>query len=889
MWKSVGRLFKAFSNRPTQNQWDTIFDHVPDDPASVLAYFKTNWGGLTNSEAIARLESNGPNELAKSNRLSGLILLGGNFKNPFIILLILIGVISHLTGDNSAAVMMAIMVGISVATRFIQENRSSKAVENLNSLVQVTATVVRQIESNTINSIESIGQSIGYETREIPFEHLVIGDIVRLSVGDMVPADLVLMSSKDLFISQSVLTGESLPVEKSHDGPRLSLLDTPKFAFLGTNVVSGTAIGVVVATGPSTYLGKISQAVSQKSEPMTHFDKGIRQMTWLFIRFMTICAPLVFFINGYLKHDWKDALLFSIAVAVGLTPEMLPMIVTTNLAKGAVAMSKIKVIVKRLNAIQNLGAMDILCTDKTGTLTQDKIILKSYLDIEGHPSEDVLMYAYLNSHYQTGLKNLLDRAILDHEDTDGLLKILGKIEKIDEIPFDFIRRRMSVVVHKNDGERLLTCKGAIEEVSNICSWVMKSGSQVQLTAELKSQILQYGQSLHESGYRVIAVAMKSVSPTQDQFSVRDESDLSLIGFVAFVDPPKETAASAISALQSHGVTVKILTGDNAAVAAHVCREVGLHVEGIALGQDIDHLSDAELYTLADRTTIFAKLLPLQKARIIQALRHNNHTVGFLGDGINDAPAMRDADVGISVDTASDIARESADIILLEKSLLVLEDGILKGRTVYGNVMKYLKMTASSNFGNGLSIVLSSVFLPFLPMLPTQLLAQNLLYDISQLAIPWDQMDPEFLKTPRHWDSSGLLRFIVWLGPISTIFDFITFGILWWIFGANSLSEQSLFQTGWFVEGLLSQLLVVHFIRTEKIPFFQSIASPFVIQMTLFIGTIGIAIPYSVLQMNLHFTSLPLSYFAWLSGILLGYGITVHGIKRFIIWKTGTWL
>lgn len=875
----------------------TRFDTLPAQLSEIFSEFRSSDQGLKEEDAEDLLKSYGRNEVVQIRNLSWIYLLLGNFKNPFILLLIVIGFVSYFSGDIKATTTVSIMVVVSVVMRFIQEFRSSKSAEALKSMVRVTTTVVRQCELEDEDGTPYF-QGV---TLEIPFEEIVPGDIVRLSVGDMIPADLVLLQSKDFFVSQSVLTGESLPVEKTQfvstepdpskrkKKNRLALFETPYFCFMGTNVVSGTAIGLVIETGSRTCLGKMTSSILDHRQEPTSFDKGLHKVSWVLIRLMMVMVPVIFMINGLIKGNWQEAFLFGIAVAVGLTPEMLPMIVTANLAKGAVAMSRIKVIVKRLNAIQNLGAMDVLCTDKTGTLTQDKIILKEHLDFEGEISEQALTFAYLNSYYQTGLKNLLDRAILEHIELEASLRLPKKYAKVDEIPFDFVRRRMSVVVRTKKYHQLLICKGALEEMISICETVSRGEEILPITPLLRQQILEKGQELNRNGLRVVAVAYRDIPGEREVYSTEDETQLNLVGFIAFLDPPKETASSAIAALMSHGVKVKILTGDNDIVTRRVCKEVGLPVENIALGQEIDDLSDDKLYELSERTTVFAKLSPMQKARIIKALQHKGHTVGFLGDGINDAPALKDADVGISVDTASDIAKESADIILLEKSLLVLEDGIIIGRQVYGNIMKYIKMTSSANLGNVLSIVVASVFLPFLPMLPIHILVQNLLYDFSQLSIPWDKMDEDYLRIPRQWDTRGLTRFMMVVGPISSLFDLVTFGVMWYFFKANSVGHQTLFQTGWFVEGLLSQTLIIHMIRTEKIPFIESIASPMVLQLTALIMAIGIYLPFSPFQHYLHLESLPLAYFAWLFLILISYCFLTQGLKRLYIQKFKEWL
>ena len=746
-------------------------------------------------------------------------------------------------------------------------------------MVRNTATVTRRA---------SDGHS---ERIEVPVLELVAGDIVHLSAGDMVPADLRLLSAKDLFISQAILTGESLPVEKlaptsdahasAHDNP----LDLPSVCYMGTNVVSGSATAVVVATGSRSYLGSLARTLGGL-RVQTSFDRGVNSVSWLLIRFMAVMVPIVFLINGFDKHDWLEAFLFAISVAVGLTPEMLPLIVTANLGKGALAMSKRKVVVKRLNAIQNFGAMDVLCTDKTGTLTLDRIVLERHLDLRGEESDDALEYGYLNSHFQTGLKNLMDKAVLAHRDLETSL---ARWSLVDEIPFDFQRRRMSVIVARDQREHLLICKGAVEEMLAICAFARDGDAIAPLSDERRAEIRAMTRKLNDDGLRVLIVAVRTEPARRHAYGVHDERELTAIGCLAFLDPPKDSAATAIAALNQHGIAVKVLTGDNEAVTRKIAREVGLDIAHSVQGREIESLDDAALDELVVRTTVFAKMSPLQKARVVKSLQRRGHTVGFLGDGINDAPALREADVGISVDTATDIAKESADIILLEKNLMVLEEGVLEGRITFGNIMKYIKMTASSNFGNVFSVLIASAFLPFLPMLPLQILVQNLLYDISQLSIPFDRMDEEYLAKPRKWDAGDIGRFMVRIGPVSSIFDITTFWLMWHYFGANSPAHQSLFQSGWFIEGLLSQTLIVHMIRTRRIPFLQSVAAAPVLGLTLAIIVIGMLIPFTTLGAKIGMVPLPPVYFAWLALTLVSYCVLTQLMKLIYMRRYGRWL
>jgi Mg2+-importing ATPase len=847
----------------------------------LLRSLDTRIDGLDEAAIAERLDRDGINEVGHEKPPHWSIQLLHAFRNPFIIVLLVLAVVQIFTepDDLTGPVIIAVMVGISVLLSFTQEFRSSRAAEKLKAMVRNTSTVTRRAEDGHAERIE------------VPVEELVVGDIVHLGAGDMVPADLRLLAAKDLFISQAILTGESLPVEKaapnattgpgSADGP----LDLPTICYMGTNVVSGTATAVVLATGSRTYLGSLAHTLSGE-RVQTSFDRGISSVSWLLIRFMAVMVPVVFVINGFDKHDWLEAFMFGLSVAVGLTPEMLPLIVTANLGKGAIAMSKRKVVVKRLNAIQNFGAMDVLCTDKTGTLTLDKIVLERHVDLNGDDSDDALEYGYLNSRFQTGLRNLMDKAVLTHRDLEP---IASRFHVVDEIPFDFQRRRMSVVVSDGRGEQLLVCKGAVEEMLQICSEARIGDVVEPMTSEKRAEIRAMTRELNEDGLRVLVVAIRRDPAGERAYGVADETGLTAVGCLAFLDPPKDSAATAIRALHHHGVAVKVITGDNEAVTRKICTEVGLDVTASALGRDIEQLDDDALDAMVEKTTVFAKMSPVQKARVVKALQRRGHTVGFLGDGINDAPALREADVGISVDTATDIAKESADIILLEKNLMVLEEGVLEGRVTFGNIMKYIKMTASSNFGNVFSVLVASAFLPFLPMLPLQILVQNLLYDLSQLSIPFDRMDEEYLRQPRKWDAGDIGRFMVWIGPVSSVFDITTFWLMWHYFGANDVAHQSLFQSGWFIEGLLSQTLVVHMIRTRRVPFLQSVASAPVLALTGAIMIIGMLIPYSGLGQRIGMVPLPGIYFAWLAVTLVSYCVLTQLMKTIYIRRYGRWL
>ena len=860
---------------------------APMAPDAAMAHLGTSLAGLPSAEAVARLEQYGLNEVAHEKQKSALRRLAELFATPLSILLLALALVNYETGEVRGAIVIAAMVVLSSLLSFVQEFRSSKAAARLRAMVSTTATVTRQAERDETAPFALPGVTSVLASRtEIPLTHVVPGDVVHLSAGDILPADVRVLAAKDLFVNQASLTGESLPVEKfgvAADTTGKSALELPNVAFMGTNVVSGTATALVVTTGPRTFFGSVAASVTGQ-QVMTSFDRGIRRFIWLMVRFMLVMVPLVFLINGLTKGDWLEAFLFAVAVAVGLAPEMLPMIVTINLAKGALAMSGKKVIVKRLNSIQNLGAMDVLCTDKTGTLTQDKVLLEKHVDVFGEESERVLEYAYLNSYYQTGLKNLLDVAVLEHVEVHEHLRPDAKFAKIDEVPFDFQRRRMSVVVAEHGGPHILICKGAVEEVYNVCNRAEQHGEVVALEPEHHDELQALTREFNDDGFRVIAVAYKELPPEQSTYGVADEDGLVLAGYIAFLDPPKDSAREAIRVLQEYGVAVKVLTGDNEAVTRNICRQVGLPVSRIILGSEIDGWSDDELAEQVEGASVLAKLSPAQKARVVKALHLKGHVVGFLGDGINDGPALKAADVGISVDTAVDIAKESADIILLEKNLLVLEQGVVEGRRVFGNITKYIKMGASSNFGNMFSVLGASAFLPFLPMLPVQILVNNLLYDFSQTTVATDTVDEDYLKQPRQWDIGNIGRYMLFLGPISSLFDYITFGTLIWFFGG--WTNESLFQTGWFVESLLSQTLVVHVIRTGKIPFIQSKPSLPLLVTTIGICLLGIWLPTSSLAPALGLTPLPAAYAVALLLILGGYLLLTQLAKGWIIRRFG---
>ncbi len=844
-----------------------VLEAAQKEGDELLKSLRTTANGLTQAEAEQRARSVGLNEVAQERQEGWFGRLLKILRNPLVILLAGLSAVSFATGDARAGTVMAAMVLLSVALRFVQEARADAAAAELKAMIHVTATVMRDGAA-----------------QEMPLRDLVPGDVVKLSAGDMIPGDVRVLSAKDLFVSQGSLTGESLPVEKFHEAEAQALSSPTELkntCFMGTSVQSGTATAVLVATGANTYLGSMAGSIAAEPPP-TSFDQGLTRFTWLMIRFMIVMVPMVFLINGLTKHDWKGAFFFAMAVAVGLTPEMLPMIVSVCLSKGAIAMSRKKVIVKRLNAIQNFGGMDVLCTDKTGTLTEDRVILQRHCDVSGRETAEVLLDGYLISHFQTGLKNLLDEAILNSSDFHEHA-LVEKYKKLDEIPFDFTRRMMSVLVEDPAGKAILFTKGAPEDVFHQCSHFELDGQLSPMDPKRMVGLKEQYASLSNEGFRVLAVARKEL-PGKQACAKEDERDLVLKGYVAFLDPPKKTAGSAIEALQKHGVAVKILTGDNDLISRKVCRDVGLAADPMVLGGEVEKMSDEELAIAAEKTTLFARLSPAHKQRVIRALRGKQHVVGFLGDGINDAPALRAADIGISVDTATDIAKESADLILLEKDLMVLEGGVIEGRKVFSNILKYIRMGASSNFGNMFSVLGASAFLPFIPMAPIQVLTNNLLYDFSQVPIPVDSVDPEQVALPRPWNISEITRFILFIGPISSIFDYTTFFVMLDLFHCWDPARASLFQTGWFVESLMTQTLIIHVIRTNKIPFIQSRASWPLVFTSVAIMAFGGWLPYSPLASSLGLEHLPTLYWPILLATLLCYMCLTQAIKVWLLRK-----
>ncbi|WP_075182189.1 magnesium-translocating P-type ATPase [Pantoea sp. 1.19] len=865
---------------------------------ATLTHLNTSADGLSAQQVEDRLGQFGRNEVAQEKAPAAWLQLLLAFNNPFIFVLMGLAAISFFTDyllplrkgeetDLTGIIIMLVMIALSGLLRFWQEFRTNKTADALRSLVRSRVRVRRRQQVAAPGEITDVDQAL-----------LVPGDIIELHAGDVVPADVKLLDARELIISQASLTGEALPVEKwvieqaqpgSDALSESTLLCQPNICLMGTSVMGGSARAVVVATGNASYFGSLAKAIVGK-QPQTAFDRGVNSVSWLLIRFMAVMVPLVLILNGFTKGDWMDATLFALAVAVGLTPEMLPMIVSTNLAKGAMAMARRKVVVKRMNAIQNLGAMDVLCTDKTGTLTHDRIVLEQAVNLEGVSSDRTLRLAWLNSYHQNGLNNLMDRAVLDRcRDSLAILPVRD-FRKVDELAFDFSRRRLSVAVCDQQGEHLLITKGALEEMLDVASHIELEGQIHPLDAAARERLMARAAGFNEQGYRVLLVGWRSLGTPGwcQRLDVDDERDLILCGMLTFLDPAKESAAAAIAALRDSGVQVKVLTGDNPIISSKICRDVGLDCGTPLLGSEMDDLSDEALSQRIELHTLFARLTPSQKQRIVGLLQQNGHTVGFLGDGINDAAALRAADVGISVDSATDIAKASADIILLEKSLLVLEQGVVTGRQTFGNIIKYLNITASSNFGNVFSVLVASAFIPFMPMLAIQLLLQNLIYDLSQMALPWDKMDKEFVSKPRKWDAKNIGRFMLFMGPTSSIFDISTFALMWYVFAANTPEMQGLFQSGWFVEGLLSQTLVVHMLRTQKIPFIQSRPTWPILLTTGLVLLIGIGLPFSPLAGSFGLQPLPLSYFPWLFATLLAYCLLSQGMKTLYVRKFGQW-
>lgn len=840
----------------------------------VLKVYNTSENGITENKATELLEKNGPNVVVKNEKKSRLYFLFNSFKDKFIIILIVLAVINYFLSDALSTYIILGIAVISALIRYFQDYSVYKFNQELKAKMYTTTNVVR-----------------GGKEKEIRVEKVVPGDIVHLSAGSMIPADIMLIDSKDLFVNQSVFTGESVPVEKvaQNTNDAKEIFSISNVCLMGSSVVSGRATGVVIDTGFTTYLGRMSKEVETKKEP-TNFEKGMNNITKMLIRYMLVVSVAVFVIYGFIRKDWLEAILFALSVAVGITPSMLPMIVNVNLTRGTKVLAKKKTLVKNINSIQNLGAIDVLCTDKTGTLTEDKIVLQKYIDVNGNEDTSILEYAYLNSYFGTGMKNLVDRAIITYGNEKNVKEIVNDYTKIDEIPFDYTRKRMSVVVksNKNNGYRMFT-KGALEEILKVCTKVKYNGQVNELTPEMVEIVEQKAKEYAVQGMQVIAIASKREYRGVNVFNVSDEANMTFIGFVAFLDPAKKDVKSTLKKLKNIGITTKILTGDNPYAANNICNLVGLENKETLLGTDIDKMSDEELAKKVEEVNVFARMNPLQKERIVKQLKNNGHVVGYMGDGVNDSPSLHIADVGISVNTATDIAKEAADIILLERSLKVIYEGVLEGRRVYGNIIKYMKMALSSDFGDVFSIVIASIFLPFLPLLPIQMLLQDFLYDISQIAIPYDDVDKEFLEKPKKWSTKGISKFMNVMGITSSLIDVLAFLGFWFLFGYNA-SKETFFQTAWFVECLISETMIIHYVRTAKRLFIESRANKWLTLGTF--GTIIGTILTPILLHNIpsfHFEILPLKYYGFVILLLAIYSVLVEIIKKIYIKKNGEWL
>ena len=875
---------KTISTQIQKNRRDTekkLRDYAFLEEEKLLSTLSASKTGLSTEEALERQNEYGANVITAGNKDTTLHRLREAVINPFNVILLVIAAVNYFTDviasskpDYLTVSIIIFLVLVSSLIAFVQSQRSNAAAEKLSEMISNNADVWRD-----------------GKLTEIPMDEVVPGDIVKLSAGHMLPADLRFLTTKDTFLAQAALTGESAPVEKFANGDNNTgdaLTDLQNIGFMGSNVISGSATAVVLETGNNTYFGSMAQSLSG-DRAKTSFERGVDSVSGLLVRRMLVMVPVVFLINGIAKGDWAGALLFAISIAVGLTPEMLPMIMTSTLAKGAVSMSRHKVIVRTLGAIQTFGEMDVLCTDKTGTLTEDKVVLERYMDLKGDEDTRILRHAYLNSYFQTGLKNLIDLAIINRAEQNGLESVLSSYSRIDEIPFDFTRRRMSVVLTDHKGKLQLITKGAVEEILEISSFVEMNGAVLPMDEETRRIAMATYEKYNSDGLRIIAVAQKNEVPGIGVFSVDDEQDMVLIGFIGFLDPPKESAGTAIAALRDHGVRTVVLTGDSEGVAAKVCSKVGVDASTMMTGRDVEQMDDKELLKAVGICNLFAKLSPSQKERVVKAFQSAGHTVGYMGDGINDAPPLHQADVGISIDSAVDIAKETADIILLEKDLMVLEEGVIEGRRTFGNIIKYIKMAASGNFGNMISVIAASLLLPFLPMLPVQILTQNLLCDFSQMGIPFDDVDKEYLKKPHKWETKSIKSFMAFFGPLSSVFDILCYAVMWWAIGANKVELSPLFHCGWFVFGTLSQVLVIHLIRTEKLPFIQSRPSMPLFLSTFLIAVLALIIGFTGLSVGFDMSPLPVRFIPWLALILTGYLATVQMMKKVYIHRYKEWM
>ena len=845
----------------------------------LLKKYESSLDGISIIDEEERIDKYGKNIIDIKENNTFWHKLKEAFINPFNIVLTIVAIITFITDvaiavqkDYATFILIISTVLISAIISFSEQTKSDNAAKKLKKMINNKMDVIRDGNEVTID-----------------IENVVPGDIVKLSSGDMIPGDIRFLETKDLFIDQASLTGESNPVEKFSDLKKFdTITDISNIGFMGTNIVSGSSKAIVLATGNNTYFGCMAKSIYSVVEKNT-FEKGIEEITKILIKFMILLVPIVLVVNYFSIKDIWSSLIFAITIAVGLTPEMLPVITTSTLAKGAVEMAKKKTIVKRLSSIQTFGQMSILCTDKTGTLTEDKVILEKYMDASGKESLRILKHAFLNSYFQTGLKNLIDVAIISRAEKENLNILKEQYERQDEIPFDFSRRRMSVVLRDEKGKRQLITKGAVDEVLSICSYIDYDGKVIKLTDDIKKQVYQIYEENNNDGLRVLAVAQKNEIHDVNTFGVQDESDMVLIGFVGFLDPPKESAKSAIKALRKYGVDTIVLTGDSEGVAIKVCQKVGIDTKDAISGKDIDNFTDEELKKKSKKCHLYSKLSPLQKQRVVRILQENGNTVGYMGDGINDSPPLKQADVGISVDTAVDIAKETADIILLEKDLNVLEEGVINGRKTFTNLLKYIKMATSGNFGNMVSVIIASIFLPFLPMLPIHILIQNLLNDFAQIGMPFDNVDNEYIQKPKTWNTNGIKKFMFNFGLISTVLDVLCFAVLWYIFKYNTIEQAVMFQSGWFVFGILSQTLIIHLIRTSKIPFIQSKSSKQLLISTVTIVVVTLIISFTNISVIFDLSRLPYYYFLWIAILMIIYAVFIQVYKRIYIKQNKEWL
>lgn len=880
--------FKKNAKQPEKKDDELLEKYINESAKTkeeIIKEFKTSENGLSKKEASSRLDENGPNVVIKNDKKSRVYFLLNSFKDKFIIVLLILAVINYFIGDGDllgSAIILIIAV-ISALIRYFQDYSVYKFNEELKAKLYTNTNVIRDSEEE-----------------EIRVENAVVGDIVKLNAGSMIPADMILIESKDLFLNQSVFTGESVPVEKFANKMEIKekeIFALPNICLMGSSVESGSGTGVIIRSGFTTYLGGMSKEVDNKKEA-TNFDKGMDKITKMLIKYMIIVSLAVFIIYGGIRYKFEpgkllEALLFALSVAVGITPTMLPMIVNVNLTKGTKVLAKKKTLVKNMSSIQNLGAIDILCTDKTGTLTENNITLQKYIDVSGNEDLSILDYAYLNSYFGTGVKNLVDRAIISYGNENGVKDRITKYKKVDEIPFDYTRKRMSVVVeNQENNEHKMITKGALEEILKVCKNVSFNGQIQELTQEMSDKAQEKAKEFANQGMQVIALASKKEYRGANIFNVEDEKEMTFIGFVAFLDPPKKDVKNTLMKLKKIGVSTKILTGDNPYATSSVCSLVGIDNSNLLLGTDIDKMSDDELAKKIEEVSVFARMNPMQKERVVKSYKKNGHVVGYMGDGVNDSPSLHSADVGICVDSATDIAKEASDIILLKKDLNVIYNGVMEGRKVYGNIIKYMKMALSSDFGDVFSIVLSSIVLPFLPLLPIQMLLQDFLYDISQIAIPYDNVDPEFLAKPKKWNTDGISRFMNVMGVTSSVTDIIAFIVFWFVFGYTDATPDTIahFQTAWFVECLISETLIIYYIRTAKKPFIESRANGW-----LEIGTAVTIAGTVIAPILLHgiktfdFVILPASFYVFVIALTIFYSILVEIIKKIYIKKYGEWL